>query len=52
MTIKEERKVLGIDANNLRAEEIQQYIDSASLLANIALDTLSKMSPKKREEDS
>ena len=50
MTIKQARKILGKDEQDLTDEQVQEYINSASILAEIAIDTFSKISPEKRKE--
>lgn len=50
MTINEARKVLGKDGNDLTDEQVQEYINSASILAEIAIDTFKEMTPEERKK--
>lgn len=49
MTIQEARKVLGKDDKKLTDDQVQEYINSASVLSEIFFDMLSKMTPEERK---
>ena len=49
MDIKKARELLGKESDNIGDEEILRDIEATELLADIAIDTILKMSPKKRK---
>lgn len=50
MNIEEAKKILKGDIANKTDEEIQQTINTAQLLAEIAIDTFMKMTPEERNK--
>ena len=50
MDITKARKVLGKDSKDLTDEQVQEYINSASVLAEIAIDTFQKMTPEQTKK--
>jgi hypothetical protein len=49
MDIKKARKILGKDGDGQTDEQIQEMINTAQLLAEISIDTILKMSERKRQ---
>lgn len=48
MTVKEARKILGKEEKKMTDEQVQEYINSASLLSDIFFDIWNKMTPEER----
>lgn len=50
MDIQKARKILGEDGNKLTDEQVQEYINTAELLSNIAFDAWNKLSPEEKKK--
>lgn len=46
MDIKEARKILGEEGNKYNDAQILEFIDTAKLLSDIAIEEIQKMTPK------